>query len=189
MKAFAIAGPGSQPSLLDLPIPQPADGEVLVRVRASSLNGFDVSVAHGYLHGMMEHRFPVVLGKDFAGTVEATGPGVDGLAAGLRSLRPEGVDAAVHLAGDGMGLAAACRPGGRLASTVGLTAEQVGRDDLTVTAVMANPATSTLDRLAAAVADGTVRVPIQRTYSLQGAPQAFADFEAGTLGKLAVTID
>ncbi len=38
-----------------------------MRVRASSLNGFDTAVAAGYLAGMMEHRFPVVLGKDFAG--------------------------------------------------------------------------------------------------------------------------
>jgi NADPH2:quinone reductase len=29
---------------------------------------------------MMEHRFPVVLGKDFAGTVAAVGPGIDGFA-------------------------------------------------------------------------------------------------------------
>jgi len=49
---------------------------VLVRVRASSVNGFDVSVANGRLKGMIEHRFPVVLGRDFAGTVEAAGPGV-----------------------------------------------------------------------------------------------------------------
>jgi NADPH:quinone reductase len=59
-----------------LPAPEPEEGEVLVRVRASSVNGFDVSVANGRLKGMIEHRFPVVLGRDFAGTVEAAGPGV-----------------------------------------------------------------------------------------------------------------
>ena len=55
---------------------------MLVRVAASSLNGFDASVAAGRQHGMMEHRFPVVLGKDFAGTVEATGPDVSRFAVG-----------------------------------------------------------------------------------------------------------
>src|SRR5580658_3341756 len=62
--------------LHDLPAPEPEEGEVLVRVRASSVNGFDVSVANGRLKGMIEHRFPVVLGRDFADTVEAAGPGV-----------------------------------------------------------------------------------------------------------------
>src|ERR1700712_545003 len=73
MKAIAIAESGAAPSLLELPDPSPGAGEVLVRVAASSINGFDAAVAAGMLEGMMEHRFPVVLGKDFAGTVEAVG--------------------------------------------------------------------------------------------------------------------
>src|SRR5690242_15688070 len=76
MKAIAIDDFGAPPSLHDLPVPEPGDGEVLVRVRASSVNGFDVAVAGGHLKGMIEHHFPVVLGKDFAGTVETAGPGV-----------------------------------------------------------------------------------------------------------------
>jgi NADPH:quinone reductase len=81
MKAIAIDGFGAPPSLHDLPVPEPGESEVLVRVRASSVNGFDVSVANGRLKGMIEHHFPVVLGRESAGTVEAAGPGV-------RSLRP-----------------------------------------------------------------------------------------------------
>ncbi|WP_220137789.1 alcohol dehydrogenase catalytic domain-containing protein [Streptomyces himalayensis] len=46
------------------------------------MNGFDIATAAGYLQGMMEHRFPLVVGKDFAGTVEALGEGVDGFAVG-----------------------------------------------------------------------------------------------------------
>jgi hypothetical protein len=34
-----------------------------------------------------------------------------------------------------------------------------------------------------------VRVPIQRTYALADVPQAFVDFAAGTIGKLAVRVD
>src|SRR3954471_2200274 len=76
MRAFALPTADAQPAVTDVPDPSPRPGEVLVRVAASSLNGFDASVASGRLHGMMEHRFPVVLGKDFAGTVEAVGEGV-----------------------------------------------------------------------------------------------------------------
>ena len=65
-----------------MPKPEPGPGEVLVRVRASSVNGFDVAVAAGRLKGMMEHRFPVVLGKDFAGVVEALGEGATRFAPG-----------------------------------------------------------------------------------------------------------
>lgn len=65
MKTIAITEPGAPPTLVDLPDPSPAEGEVLVRIQASSINGFDLSVAHGRLAGMMEHRYPVVLGKDF----------------------------------------------------------------------------------------------------------------------------
>src|SRR5438105_4454099 len=82
MKAIATTDFGAPATLVEVPAPEPAEGELLVRVMSSSINGFDLSVASGYLKGMMEHRFPVVLGKDFAGTVEAVGPGVDGFAEG-----------------------------------------------------------------------------------------------------------
>ena len=56
--------------------PEPAEGEVRVRVRTSSINGFDVFVASGMARAYTEYRFPVVIGKDFAGTVDAVGEGV-----------------------------------------------------------------------------------------------------------------
>jgi NADPH:quinone reductase-like Zn-dependent oxidoreductase len=82
MRAIALTAPGSAPAPVTVADPVPAAGEVLVRVAAASLNGFDVSVAGGHLVGMMEHVYPVVLGKDFAGAVEAIGDGVDGLGVG-----------------------------------------------------------------------------------------------------------
>lgn len=75
MRAVVITEQGAKPELTELPTPRPGPGEVLVRVQASSVNGFDLSVAAGRLAGTMEHRFPVGLGKDFAGTVEAVGDG------------------------------------------------------------------------------------------------------------------
>ncbi|HEX8346088.1 MAG TPA: zinc-binding dehydrogenase [Actinoplanes sp.] len=84
MRAVVTTEPGAKPQVAEVPIPQPDAGEVLVKVQASSINGFDLSVAGGHVVAMMEHRFPVVLGKDFAGTVEAVGEGVTGFAAGDR---------------------------------------------------------------------------------------------------------
>src|SRR5438067_13184044 len=79
-------------------------------------------------------------------------------------------------------------PGGRIASTLGLTQEQLGRDDVTLAPIMASPATATLAKLADAAATGIIRVPIMRTYRLEDVPQALADFAAGTRGTLAVRI-
>jgi NADPH:quinone reductase-like Zn-dependent oxidoreductase len=56
------------------------------------------------------------------------------------------------------------------------------------TAVMANPDSHALDRLAADVEAGRLRVPITHTYALDEVPAAIADFRAGTLGKLAVAV-
>jgi NADPH:quinone reductase-like Zn-dependent oxidoreductase len=84
MRAVVVAEQGAGPALSEVPAPQPGAGEVLVRVHASSLNGFDASVAAGYLVGMMEHRYPVVLGKDFAGTVAGVGDGVTRFSEGDR---------------------------------------------------------------------------------------------------------
>src|SRR5215213_7788183 len=75
MKAFTITARDTQPTVQDLPQPEPAPGEVLVEVEAASVNGFDVSVAAGYVWDMLPHEFPVVLGRDLVGTV--TAPGAD----------------------------------------------------------------------------------------------------------------
>lgn len=84
MKVVAFSEFGAAPEVTDIEVPQPAAGEVRVKVHAASVNGFDLSVASGRLEGMMEHRFPVVLGKDFAGVIDAVGEGVENFAVGDR---------------------------------------------------------------------------------------------------------
>jgi NADPH:quinone reductase-like Zn-dependent oxidoreductase len=49
---------------------------VLVAVEAAPVNGFDLSVAGGYVWDMLPHEFPVVLGRDFVGIVTGIGDGV-----------------------------------------------------------------------------------------------------------------
>jgi NADPH:quinone reductase-like Zn-dependent oxidoreductase len=82
MKAFAIESSDTPARLMDLPEPEVGARDVLVAIRAASVNGFDVFQANRYLIGMMEHRFPTVIGRDLAGVVEAAGPEVTGFAAG-----------------------------------------------------------------------------------------------------------
>lgn len=84
MRAFVLPGFDQTPEIQELPVPEPGAGEVRVKVHAASVNGFDLAVANGYLKGAMEHRFPVVLGRDFAGVIDAVGDGVEGYATGDR---------------------------------------------------------------------------------------------------------
>jgi len=82
MRAFVVAELPGTPAVSELNEPKPEPGELLVRVAASSVNGFDLGTVAGHLQAMMEHRFPLVPGKDFAGTVEAIGEGVEDFSVG-----------------------------------------------------------------------------------------------------------
>ena len=84
MKVFALPDFDQAPQITEADLPTAAAGEVRVRIRAASVNGFDLAVAAGYLKGAMEHQFPVVLGKDFAGEIDELGPDVAGFAVGER---------------------------------------------------------------------------------------------------------
>ena len=78
MRAFTLDGFDAQPALRDdIPEPSVGNGELLIRVRASSVNPVDVFIASGALKEMAEHEFPVILGRDFAGVVEGVGSGVN----------------------------------------------------------------------------------------------------------------
>jgi NADPH2:quinone reductase len=82
MKAFAVGELGQPGSLHDLPVPEPAEAQVRIRVAAAGLNPFDDTVLRGYMRDRMEHRFPLVPCSDASGTVEALGEGVVGWAVG-----------------------------------------------------------------------------------------------------------
>ncbi|MEU5891786.1 NADP-dependent oxidoreductase [Streptomyces sp. NPDC047461] len=309
MRAVTLESVPSAPDVTEVDTPRPEAGELLVKVAAASLNGIDIATAAGYTQAFMEHRFPLVLGQDFAGTVEALGEGAEGFAVGdavfgvvmkpflgagslaqyvavpaghgvaripagvatgdagalgvagatalvsldavalaegetvlisgasggvgalavqlaaargatviatarpgaqtdfvtgltdaavhvvdftgdlpaqVRAIAPDGVDAVLHLAGDGAALAALLRPGGQLASVTGLSQDDVKDHDVTVHTIMGSPDAKILASLAEQVAAGALRVPVTATYPLEQAMQAFAAF-AGTPGKIAVS--
>jgi NADPH:quinone reductase-like Zn-dependent oxidoreductase len=306
-RALAIAARGEQPAVQDVPVAEPGPGQVRVTVRAASVNGIDAFAAAGYVWDSMAHEFPVVLGRDFAGTVDAVASGVTSvqvgdlvigivtaldllvgaiaeqvvfdadrlvavpdevtpeqatavglagvtardvvdalslsaddvvlvsgatggvgalavqlaaatgatvlgsarpgtedavrnlgaahvvdytgdLAAAVHAVAPDGVTAVVHAAGDPAVLGQLLRPGGRLASIVGATAEQVGRDDVTVIAVLGSDNPEKVRALLDAVASGDLRVPIAQTFPFDDAADALAAFGSHKLGKLLVTM-
>jgi NADPH:quinone reductase-like Zn-dependent oxidoreductase len=72
----------------DAPDPEPAAGEVLVRLRAASLNRLDLWVRKG----LPSVPKPRILGADGAGTVERLGAGVEGFDAGERVVINPGIE-------------------------------------------------------------------------------------------------
>lgn len=309
MRAFVLPAFGDTVTLTELDTPNPMAGEVRVRVHATSVNGFDLAVAAGMLEGVLEHRFPVVLGKDFAGVIDAVGDGVDGysvgdrvfgvvtksflgngafaeyvtvpvsvglaripdglsftdaaalglagtaavdavtaaqivegdtvliagatggvgtlavqlaslkgakviatartpeevaqvrslgatdtvdytgdIAAQVRELAADGVDVALHFAGDPTALSSVVATGGRLVSTLLQSPDQLPLEDVSVVPVYANPTPDTLVSLASHLVDGRARLVIDRSYRLDDVADAFAAFSNGTVGKIVVTI-
>ncbi|MEV1049040.1 NADP-dependent oxidoreductase [Streptomyces sp. NPDC049916] len=75
MKAVVITSFG-EPSVLrvaEAPRPVPGPGQVLVRVHAAGVNPAEIQARSGAF-GL---RAPAIIGFDFAGVIEAVGPGVD----------------------------------------------------------------------------------------------------------------
>lgn len=87
MKALVLREHGGLEKLRlesDFPDPVAGPGEVVLRVRASSLNYHDVFTRRG-MPGI-RLKFPVIIGLDVAGEIAALGEGVEGWAIGDRVL-------------------------------------------------------------------------------------------------------
>jgi NADPH:quinone reductase len=84
MKAAYIEQPGPPERILfgSLPKPKPADGQVLVRVKAVAVNPVDTYIRSGMYP--MNLPNPFVVGCDLAGVVDAVGPGTKKLRKGDR---------------------------------------------------------------------------------------------------------
>lgn len=57
--------------------PEPGPGQVRIRVRAASVNPFDLKIRSGLMADAVPVRFPVVPGLDASGVVDAVGAGAD----------------------------------------------------------------------------------------------------------------
>lgn len=78
MRAMVIDGYGDADRLRpdERPDPVPGPGELLVDVRAASVNPVDWKIRRGDLKLIPRLGFPYVPGGDIAGEVAAVGPGV-----------------------------------------------------------------------------------------------------------------
>ncbi len=86
MKAVVLYeyGPPSNLKYEDFPDPKPAEGEVLVRVSATSVNPVDYKMRSGAAKERFPVQFPGVLGRDLAGVVREVGAGVTSFEPGDR---------------------------------------------------------------------------------------------------------
>jgi NADPH:quinone reductase-like Zn-dependent oxidoreductase len=71
-------GDASVLSLQELPDPLVGPDQVLVAVKAASVNPVDYKIRAGYIQGALPHHFPLIQGWDAAGVVVKAGPAVDG---------------------------------------------------------------------------------------------------------------
>jgi NADPH:quinone reductase-like Zn-dependent oxidoreductase len=60
----------------EAPRPEPAAGEVLVRVHAAGVNPVDWKVRAGFTKGFLNYKLPMIPGWDLSGVVESAGAGV-----------------------------------------------------------------------------------------------------------------
>jgi NADPH:quinone reductase-like Zn-dependent oxidoreductase len=79
MRALTLEkyGPVHSMKIQDLPVVEPKKGEVRIRVHASALNPSDFKVATGEVKFLHARNFPMVLGWDFSGVIEAVGEGTE----------------------------------------------------------------------------------------------------------------
>src|SRR5271169_5055657 len=106
MKAVVLHEYGGPDKLLyeEVPDPVAGEGQVLVRVAASSVNPIDFKLRSGAMKAYRPLELPITLGRDISGIVRAVGDGVSGwkpgdkvMALGMRAYAELAVVAATDL--------------------------------------------------------------------------------------------
>ena len=82
MKAYQMTQAGQPPAVCDIQVPEPAAGQVQIRIGACGLNFADLLMAKGTYQETPP--VPFTLGLELAGTVTALGAGVSDPAVGTR---------------------------------------------------------------------------------------------------------
>ncbi|MGW1227690.1 zinc-dependent alcohol dehydrogenase [Streptomyces sp. NPDC001478] len=179
-RAITVDGPGGH-RLATGPVPEPGADEVRVRVAAAGICMSDREVydgrrAEGYV------RYPVVPGHEWAGTVEAVGPGVDPALTGRRTVA-EGFRSC--------GRCDRCREGETSLCTAGydetgFTRPGAFADHVVVPARLLHPLPDDADLRAAALLEPAAVVAAAVRAGAPEPGERIAVVGAGTLGLLAV---
>lgn len=85
LKAVVKSKPEPGVEVRDVPFPEVAGDEVLIKVKAAAICGSDLGI-YNYTAAYSGMRLPVVMGHEFAGEVAETGATVEGYVAGDRVL-------------------------------------------------------------------------------------------------------
>ena len=82
MRALVKSSAAPGVDLLEVPVPEPGPGEILVRVLAASVCGTDVHIERWDAWAQEHVRPPMIFGHEMAGVVVAHGPGTGRIALG-----------------------------------------------------------------------------------------------------------
>jgi NADPH:quinone reductase-like Zn-dependent oxidoreductase len=73
MRAVAISEYGAEPAVTELPDPEAGADDLLIKIQAAGVNPMDRSIASGAWQAQVPATFPMIIGSDLAGVVEAVG--------------------------------------------------------------------------------------------------------------------
>ncbi len=75
MKAVVIEqyGDENQLQMKEVPDPKPGPKQVVIKLKATSINPIDWKLREGHLKGMMDWEFPIIIGWDAAGVITEVG--------------------------------------------------------------------------------------------------------------------
>ena len=121
MRALRLLDWDSVPQLVEVPVPTPGEGEVLIRVAGNGLCHSDLTMMAmpAEIGEMLGWHMPFTLGHETAGTVAAVGAGVEGWTLG---------DAAVLISANSCRRCRYCLGGRESLCERGLAGRGYGRD-------------------------------------------------------------
>ena len=59
--------------IIDIPVPEVHDHDVLVKVKAAGVNPLDMLILRGSVKLIVDYEFPLTMGNELSGVVEAVG--------------------------------------------------------------------------------------------------------------------